>query len=143
MGPPIYLEGGPPDLDALHETHAQLFDAGATHFVAVVEGEVVGLLTLLQESRFPLICTEDASFVSTTVTDPRYRRRGIGRMLVRFAADWARDRGHAHMDVSFQSASPLLRAFWRKSGFEPIGWTVARRLPESLSKRIGHTVGEY
>jgi GNAT superfamily N-acetyltransferase len=141
-GPPMYLEGGPPDLDALHEKHAQLFDAGAIHFVAVVEGEVVGLLTLLQESLFPLICAEDAPFVSTTVTDPRYRRRGIGRMLVRTAADWARDRGHHHMDVSFQSASPLLRAFWRESGFEPIGWKVARRLPESASEGMGHTLGE-
>jgi GNAT superfamily N-acetyltransferase len=138
-GTPMYLEGGPADLEVLRETHAELFAAGAIHFVAVVEREVAGLLTLLQESRFPPICAEDAPFVSTTVTDPRYRRRGIGRMLVRVAADWARERGHGHMDVSFQSASPLLRAFWRHSGFEAIGWKVARRLPESLSKRIGHT----
>jgi GNAT superfamily N-acetyltransferase len=140
--PPIYLEGGPPDLNALHEMHAQLFGAGAVHFVAVVDQEIVGLLTLLQESRFPPICAEDAPFVSTTATDPRYRRRGIGRMLVRAAADWTRDRGYANMDVSFQSASPLLRAFWRHSGFEPIGWNVARRLPESSSKRMVHTVRE-
>ena len=142
-GPPMYLEGGPPDLDLLRETHAALFDAGAVHFLASVEREVVGLLTLLQESRFPPICAEDAPFVSTTATDPRYRRQGIGRMLVRVAADWARERGHEYIDVSFQSASPLLRSFWRQSGFAPVGWKVARRLPESLSKRIDHTAGEF
>jgi GNAT superfamily N-acetyltransferase len=143
LGAPMYLEGGPPDLDLLRETHAALFEAGAVHFLASVEREVVGLLTLLQESRFPPICAEDAPFVSTTATDPRYRRQGIGRMLVRVAADWARERGHEYIDVSFQSASPLLRSFWRRSGFAPVGWKVARRLPESLSKRIDHTAGEF
>lgn len=138
QGPPMYLEGGAPDLDLLRETHAELFRVGAVHFVAMVEREVVGVLTLLRESRFAPICAEDAPFVSTTVTDPRYRQRGIGRMLVRVAADWARERGHEQMDISFQSASPLLRSFWRQSGFTPIGWKVARRLPESLSRRIDH-----
>ena len=142
-GPPMYLKGRPPDLDLLSETQAELFGAGAVHFVASVEREVVGVLTLLQESRFPPICAEDAPFVSTTVTDPRYRQRGIGRMLVRVAADWARERGHEHMDVSFQSASPLLRSFWRKAGFVPVGWKVARRLPESLSKPMGLNAGEF
>jgi GNAT superfamily N-acetyltransferase len=142
-GPPMYLEGGPPDLDLLRETHAELFRVGAVHFVALVEREVVGVLTLLRGSRFAPICAEDAPFVSTTVTDPRYRQRGIGRMLVRVAANWARERGHEHMDVSFQSASPLLRSFWRQSGFAPVGWKVARRLPESLSKRFDHTAGQF
>ena len=132
--PPMYLEGGPPDLELLREKHEQFFAAGATHFLALDEGEVVGMLTLLPESRFPPICAEGAPFVSTTATDPRYRRRGIGRMLVRVAADWANQRGNRHMDVSFQSASPQLRAFWRRSGFTPVGWKVARRLPESLSR---------
>ena len=128
-GPPMYLEGGPPDLDLLRETHAELFELGAVHFVALVEREVVGVLTLLQEGRFAPICAEDAPFVSTTVTDPRHRQKGIGRMLVRVAADWARERGHEHMDVSYQSASPLLRSFWQQCGFTPVGWKVARRLP--------------
>jgi GNAT superfamily N-acetyltransferase len=96
----------------------------------------------LQESRFEPICAERAPFVSTTVTDPRHRRRRIGQMLVRIAADWARARGHRQMDVSFQIASPLLRSFWSKSGFAPIGWKVARRLPTSLlgADASGHLV---
>jgi GNAT superfamily N-acetyltransferase len=137
-GPPMYLEGGPPDVDLLREEHAELFNLGAVHFVAIFEREVVGFLTLLQESRFSPICAENAPFVSTTVTDPRYRQQGIGRGLIRAAADWARERGHECMDVSFQIASPLLRSFWLQSGFKPVGWKVARRLPESLSKRINH-----
>ena len=140
-GPPMYLEGGPPDLDLLRETHEQFFAAGATHFFAVDEREVVGMLTLLRESRFTPICAEGAWFVSTTATDPRYRRRGIGRMLVRFAADWANQRGHKHIDVSFQSASPQLRAFWRRAGFTPVGWKVARRLPETLLKIDHNSAG--
>jgi GNAT superfamily N-acetyltransferase len=131
-GPPMYLEGGPPNLEQLRETHADLFRTGTMHFVAEIENEIVGVLTLLRESRFEPICAERAPFVSTTVTDPRHRRRRIGRKLVRIAADWAHERGHRHMDVSFQVASPLLRSFWSKSGFGPIGWKVARRLPASL-----------
>ena len=112
---------------------------GAVPFVALVDREVVEVLTLLREGRSAPIYAEDAPRVSTTVTDPRYRQRGIGRMLVRVAADWARERGHEHMDISFQSASPLLRSFWRQSGFTPIGWKVARRLPNSLSSQIDHS----
>ncbi len=137
-GPPMYLEGGPPDLGLLLETHAELFRLGAVHFVASVDGEVVGLLTLVRESRFAPICAEDAPFVSTTVTDPGSRRNGVGRMLVRVAADWAREQGHEHMDVSYLSTSPLGRPFWGQSGFAPVGWKVARRLPESLLERIDH-----
>lgn len=139
-GPPMYLEGGLPDLDRLREEHAELFNSGAIHFVAVVERRIAGFLTLLQESRFPPICAGNAPFVSTTVTDPRYRKQGIGRVLIRAAADWARERGHEHMDVSFQIASPILRSFWLKSGFKPVGWKVARRLPQSLAKGIDHTL---
>ncbi len=137
-GPPMYLEGGPPDPDLLRKVHGELLNSGEVHFVAIFEREIVGFLTLLQESRFPPICAENAPFVSTTVTDPRHRRRKIGRVLVRAAADWALERGYEQMDVSFQIASPLLRSFWRQAGFKPIGWKVARRLPESLGKRIKH-----
>jgi GNAT superfamily N-acetyltransferase len=140
QGPPIYLEGGPPDTEYLRTLHAGLFEKGGVQFVALVDGDVVGILTLLYEGRFAPICADAAPFVSTTVTDPTRREAGIGRMLVRAAADWAREQGHENLDVSFQVSSPLLRSFWRRAGFVPIGWKVARRLPESLLNKIDHTV---
>jgi GNAT superfamily N-acetyltransferase len=141
QGPPIYLQGGPPDMEYLHALHSGLFASGGVQFVAIVDGQVAGILTLLDEGRFPPICADAAPFVSTTVTDPDRRGVGIGLMLVTVAADWARQRGHENLDVSFQVPSPLLRSFWRRAGFAPVGWKVARRLPESLLDRIDHTLG--
>ena len=75
----VFSEGGPPDLAIVRANHEELFALGAVHFLASVEAEPVGLLTLLRASRFAPICAEDAPFVSTTATDARYRGKGDRR----------------------------------------------------------------
>ncbi len=139
---PMFLEGGPPDLAIVRANHEELFALGAVHFLASVEAEPVGLLTLLRASRFAPICAEDAPFVSTTATDARYRGKGIGGALVAAALAWAREREYGHLDVSYLSSNLLSRSFWRGCGFAPVGWKVARRLPDSLFKVGGDAADE-
>jgi hypothetical protein len=51
------------------------------------------------------------------------------------AVDLARERQNTQIDVSFHPANLLSRPFWFGIGFTPIGWKVARRLPDSLLLR--------
>jgi ribosomal-protein-alanine N-acetyltransferase len=53
--------------------------------------------------------------------DPRYRRRGLGRWLVREVAAWAATRGCDRLRLWVDDANPPAAAFYRSLGFYPTG----------------------
>jgi len=55
--------------------------------------------------------------------DPRYRRRGLGRWLVREASAWAAARGCDHLKLWVDDANPAAAAFYRALGFQFTGET--------------------
>ena len=128
---PMFMAAVPPDLESVRASHLELAERGALHFLATLDGEPAGLLTLLRESRFQPISSEGGVFVGPTATDPRFWRRGVASALVWSALEWARRHDHRRIDVSYLSANLLSRRFWRHAGFATIGWRVERRLPES------------
>ncbi|MGH2352552.1 MAG: GNAT family N-acetyltransferase [Chloroflexota bacterium] len=66
------------------------------------------------------------AFLLDTTVHPDVRRRGIGRTLVRQAAQLARDRGMHWLHVDFE---PHLRGFYEGCGFEPTDAGVMRLAP--------------
>lgn len=77
-------------------------------FVAVEGSRVVGMITL-----------RDTTHISLLFVDEAYHRRGIGRALIRYLADYlATEVGAERMTVS---ASPYGVGFYHKMGFRDLG----------------------
>ena len=138
---PMFMAAVPPDLESVRASHLELAERGALHFLATLDGEPAGLLTLLRESRFQPISSEGGVFVGPTATDPRFWRRGVASALVWSALEWARRHDHRRIDVSYLSANLLSRRFWRHAGFATIGWRVERRLPGRRSRPADEHTG--
>jgi len=91
----------------------------ADHAVLVAEedGEVVGWiqvsLSLLVES--PL-----SAEVRGLVVDERFRRRGVGPLLLRAADDWARARGCARLRVPCNIVRADAHRFYEREGFREV-----------------------
>lgn len=66
--------------------------------------------------------------------DPAWRRRGIGRALLRAVLDWARGRGLARLALSAPAHESAAIALYTKAGFRHTG--ERRPLPSNVSRLI-------
>ncbi len=66
---------------------------------------------------------------------PRFRRQGLGRMLLRHLARLAREREYGRLEWSVLDWNELAIGFYRRLGATPMDeWTVFRLTGESLRK---------
>ncbi|MGZ8474814.1 MAG: GNAT family N-acetyltransferase [Candidatus Limnocylindria bacterium] len=106
------------------EAHRERFDAlvgdvDASPFLATAEGEPAGLILFRFRRRLNHATFE--GWVSELVVAERFRRRGIGRMLMAAAvAEWRLRGGHQVM-LEVAHARPEARALYASSGFEERG----------------------
>lgn len=84
-------------------------------FVAEERGEVVGFVTASARQHF---AGDLDAYVGELVVDRRAEGRGIGRMLMAAAEDWARGQGFAHISLDTGAANAHARAFYRALGYE-------------------------
>ena len=113
---------GLPDSDP--EAHRERFDAlvgdvDASPFIAIADGEPAGLILFRFRRRLNHATFE--GWVSELVVAERFRRRGIGRMLLNAAvAEWRLRGGHQVMlEVAHGRAEA--RALYGATGFEERG----------------------
>ena len=85
------------------------YDLTATHFVAILDGAVVGTLRLIASP-------EHMKIGRVAVAKPA-RGLGIGRQLMRHAMDHARAAGHGRFALNAQHDKA---GFYRTFGFHPI-----------------------
>jgi len=88
----------------------------ATILLAVEWGPPSGLIVL--HARQTLLADLPCAFVSTLVVGPDARRRGIGRLLLKAAAQAARSAGCGELHLSVPKGEAGLRAFCQATGFE-------------------------
>jgi ribosomal protein S18 acetylase RimI-like enzyme len=84
-------------------------------FVADEGGKVVGFVTTSTRRHF---AGDLDAYVGELVVDRRAERRGIGRMLMAAAEDWARKQGLAHISLDTGAANAHARAFYRALGYQ-------------------------
>ena len=84
-------------------------------FVAEERGEVVGFVTASARQHF---AGDLDAYAGELVVDRRAEGRGIGRMLMTAAEDWARAQGLAHISLDTGAANAHARAFYRALGYE-------------------------
>jgi ribosomal protein S18 acetylase RimI-like enzyme len=61
------------------------------------------------------------AYFSAAWIDPRYRRRGLGRQLVRRAIDWAAAHGADHLRLWVDDTNPGAAKFYEALGFDRAG----------------------
>jgi ribosomal protein S18 acetylase RimI-like enzyme len=61
------------------------------------------------------------AFMSGVWVDPRHRRRGLGRWLVREACDWARSKAATQLMLWVDETNPGAAAFYEALGFRATG----------------------
>jgi predicted GNAT family N-acyltransferase len=100
----VYEQNVPPEeeFDAL--------DVTATHFVAIIEGEVVGAMRL--------IFTDEHAKIGRVVVHRHFRGRGVARVMIRAAMEHARQRGE---DRFYLAAQADKLGFYEQFGFSAYG----------------------
>jgi RimJ/RimL family protein N-acetyltransferase len=98
---------------------------GQIFTIAVHDQHVVGMIAL---EAYPLRALQHLRHLSLVV-DPRFRRRGIGRKMLRQALDWARETPEVEkIEVRIREANAAAAALARTAGFEVEG---------RLKRRVG------
>jgi len=118
--------GAPMEPRLLAERLAALRAGAATALVAVQWGPPSGLVVL---HWFPTLGPESpVARITTLLVAGEDRRRGIGRLLLKGAAQAARLAGCARMEVLADAAAPGLAEFCRATGFAAAGEGFVRPL---------------
>ncbi len=74
---------------------------------------------------------EVTGFIDDAYVRPMARRFGVGRGLLARAEDWCRGRGMRTVRLNVLAANEIGLSFWRKAGYEPFSYTVAKELAPS------------
>jgi len=105
--------------------------ADPCQLLAVAEvGELAGLVhaQLYETPPQPLLVARRRVHIDALVVDPRFRRRGLGRQLLRAADTWARQRGAQELLLTLWAGNEAAEAFYRAIGFAPVNVCLARPL---------------
>lgn len=87
--------------------------------VAVCEGTVLGFVLLSISRNLPMFNPPYYGYLSDLTVAGPWRRRGIGRELVRRGAEWLCQRQVRTIQLQFYNFNRDGESFWRRCGFEP------------------------
>lgn len=103
----------------------------STILVGEIEGEIVGVITLIERST--AIRTLDLLHrfveINNMAVKPSNRRQGIGRALIGAADAWARNRGTKCLELNVDEFNDVAMRLFRSAGFE----TTSRRMSRLIA----------
>ena len=88
-----------------------------TRFVAEIDGEVVGTVSGGDGKR------HRAAAVTAMWVDPRFRRQGVGDLLLKTVLDWARADGYREVFLWVTDGNTNAERLYSKHGFARTGET--------------------
>ena len=92
-------------------------------YVAERDGVVVGMVTLCVFTTL----TGRKAYLDHLVVAPEARRRGVGRALMEYAIERARDAGASRVDLTARATKQAAHALYRSLGFEQRQTVLLRR----------------
>jgi len=92
----------------------------AAVFLAWHKNEAIGFLELSVRPYVPGAASLPAPFVEGWFVDAEWRRRGVGRMLLKAAEDWARGRGYRQLGSDADVENVLGAAAHKAAGFREV-----------------------
>ncbi len=87
--------------------------------VAELDGRVIGFMLLMISRNLPMFQPPLYGYLSDLAVTEDFRRRGIGRELVRRGSDWLRRREIQTIQLQFYNFNRSGESFWRNLGFKP------------------------
>ena len=90
--------------------------AGEVVFVAIENDEWLGMVGAYIPDTSP-----EAVGIWGTWVDPQARGRGLGRLLMDAAIEWAEERGATRVDLSVTDRATEARLLYERLGFRPTG----------------------
>lgn len=84
-------------------------------WLASVGGTICGITVCFLQ--FSIFSSKQMLNIHDLYTLPDYRRRGVGKALVRTAIAWARNHGHAFANIEVAKDNVNAMALYRKLGF--------------------------
>jgi len=107
-------------------------------FLALEDGEAVGLLRCVDIVGAPMLLPERYCYVSSVYVKPEYRRRGMLRAMLASAESWCRERGLTEMRLHNVDTSQTAVGTWDALGFEVVEQVRVLRFDDLA----GHHAGE-
>jgi len=98
----------------------QLASTSETMFVAVRDGDIVGVLRCVDAPSSPLLMPEHYCYVSSAYVKPDLRRTGVLSALVDAAERWCDARGITEMRLHNASGVRMAEDTWSALGFEVV-----------------------
>lgn len=120
------------DAAAVAERIAMLGSTSGTALVALQWGPPSGLVILHWYRT--LLAPRPIAQITTLLVAVEDRRKGIGRMLLKAAAQAARSAGCGDMEILVGATDPSLEAFCGATGFEVVGSRFIRPLRKRASE---------
>ena len=128
--PPDDCERLSPDQvgQALDETHEILLARpGSAIFIAEVDGERVGLLWFGGNRN--LVTGEEEGWIYNVTVAPAFRGRGIGRLLLRHAENYASEQGYAVIGLMVAVHNSVARELYNRLDYRDSNILMRKRLP--------------
>ncbi len=79
------------------------------------------------------ISDDHTASITGAFTREEARSGGIATTLLNHALEWARTSGYDKCAVDFESANILASRFWHGSGFQPVCYSVSRRIDSRIA----------
>ncbi|MDY6817191.1 MAG: GNAT family N-acetyltransferase [Halobacteriales archaeon] len=116
--------------DAIDYRREQFDDENVRLYVALEEGQLVGMASAKRTSSPPIFVRGDAIHLKELYVAPEHRRTGIGSALLGAIKDWATAEARSHLTLSVEAQNEAALAFYQSHGFEIKRHKMAKQLEE-------------